>query len=414
LGARYLIEGSVRKAGDRVRITAQLVQADNGANVWTENYDRQLTDVFATQEDIAQAIAASLRVPLGLKQGENLVNNRSIDPESYQQYLRARALVRARGSPLEPGPLAEAARLLESVVVRNAAYAPAWALLAQAYGYTPIYTADTGIVEELRRVVDASFPRAEAAARRAIELDPNGSDGYMSLALAQQMRGKFLEAEESALKALALDPNNADALNQYSYQLEEVGRLKEGLALRQKLQALEPFVPAFNSGLAYSLWLNGQTDAAIAMLKTFPADRQAGLASIYARQGRYSEAADLLQAMPSNAYPPGQLQAAVRLLRTAPAAAASPQSLPRLGGLGYIYLYVGAPARVLEYYEGNAEIGAPVVSPTSYFWYSSYAPLRATERFKALMRKAGFVDYWRAKGWPDLCHPTTGDDFACE
>ena len=97
LNATHLIEGSVRKVGDRVRITAQLVQADNGLNVWTDSYDREMTDVFAIQEDIATAIAGALRMPLGLKQGERLVSNRSIDPESYQQYLRAKAMVRARG-----------------------------------------------------------------------------------------------------------------------------------------------------------------------------------------------------------------------------------------------------------------------------------------------------------------------------
>ena len=70
LGASHLIEGSVRKAGNRVRITAQLIQADNGVNLWAENYDRELKDIFATQEDIAQAIAGALRVPLGLKQGD--------------------------------------------------------------------------------------------------------------------------------------------------------------------------------------------------------------------------------------------------------------------------------------------------------------------------------------------------------
>ena len=85
LGASHLIEGSVRKAGDRVRITAQLIRADNGSHLWTENYDRNLTDIFAVQEEIAQAIAASLQVPLGLKQGEHLVPNRTNDLDSYQQ-----------------------------------------------------------------------------------------------------------------------------------------------------------------------------------------------------------------------------------------------------------------------------------------------------------------------------------------
>src|SRR5207302_3466335 len=96
LHATHLIEGSVRKAGNRVRITAQLIKADDGTHIWAENYDRDLTDIFAIQEDIARALAASLRMPLGLKPGENLVSNRGIDPESYQQYLRAKALFRGR------------------------------------------------------------------------------------------------------------------------------------------------------------------------------------------------------------------------------------------------------------------------------------------------------------------------------
>ena len=88
LGATYLIDGSVRKAGNRVRITAQLIKADDGIGLWTDNYDRELTDVFAIQEDIATAIAGALRVPLGLQQGERLVSNRTSDVESYQDYLR--------------------------------------------------------------------------------------------------------------------------------------------------------------------------------------------------------------------------------------------------------------------------------------------------------------------------------------
>jgi len=96
LAATHLIEGSVRKADDRLRVTVQLIKAEDGTHVWAENYDRQLTDIFVIQEDIARALAASLRMPLGLKPGENLVNNRKIDPDSYQDFLRAKALWRAR------------------------------------------------------------------------------------------------------------------------------------------------------------------------------------------------------------------------------------------------------------------------------------------------------------------------------
>ena len=95
LGATHLIEGSVRKDGDQLRITAQLVKADDGTHLWTENYDRQLKGVFVVQEEIAQAIAGALQVPLGLKKGQSLVPNRTDDLDAYQEYLRARALSRA-------------------------------------------------------------------------------------------------------------------------------------------------------------------------------------------------------------------------------------------------------------------------------------------------------------------------------
>src|SRR5215831_13325827 len=134
LGATHLIQGSVRKAGNRLRISAQLIKADVGTNMWAEDYDRELTDVFAIQEDIAQAIAASLKVPLGLQKGENLVSNRTIDLESYQQYLLARTQLRARGAGV-----AQAVVILEPVVARDPGFAPAWAALAEAYRLAPYY-----------------------------------------------------------------------------------------------------------------------------------------------------------------------------------------------------------------------------------------------------------------------------------
>jgi TolB-like protein/Tfp pilus assembly protein PilF len=413
LSARYLIDGSVRKAGTRVRITAQLIEAANGVNVWTENYDRELTDIFAIQEDIATAIAGALRVPLGLGQGESLVSNQKIDSESYEQYLHAKTVVRARTGV---GSLTEAAALLEPVVTRNPDYAPAWALLAQAYGLMPAFhpALARGDTEEARRVVDGSIQKSQAAARRAIQLDAKLADGYVSLSFTQSGQGQSLLAEEGFLKALALDPNNPDALHHYSQTLAKVGYVREALAMRQSLRALEPFVPIFNSNTAVMLWLNGQNDAAIEILKASPPDTR--LAQIYASMGRYSEAADVSQAVSSvsDVFPSDTMQEAVRLLRTAPRAAASPQTLPRLGGLGFVYLYVGAEDRVLEVDEADLEAGYVATVTTARLWHPSYAPVRKTERFKALMRNVGAVEFWRARGWTDLCRPVGVDDFVCD
>jgi TolB-like protein len=286
LHATHYIEGSVRKAGNRIRITAQLIEAGNGVHMWAENYDRELTDVFAIQEDIATAIAGALRMPLGLKQGQRLISNRSINPESYQQYLHAKALIRTRRGLK---PLTDAAALLEQVVADNADYAPAWAALGQAYGYAPYYNpaARYGPFEEWGRFIGVSFSKAEAAARRAIQLDPNLADGYLPLGMVQAGHGPILATEELYSKALALDPNNPEALELYGYLLGGVGRLQESIAMFQRLQELEPFVPAFNANGAVIRWQAGQTDAAIAVLKQIQSAATAReLVRIYAAMGR--------------------------------------------------------------------------------------------------------------------------------
>src|SRR5262249_11374943 len=126
LGASNLIEGSVRKDGNQVRITAQLIKADDGSQLWAESYDRDLKGIFVIQEEIAAAIARAMQVPLGLKKGQNLVANRTDDLDAYQQYLEARALYRARSATA-------AVEKLEMVVARDPNYAPAWALLANVY-----------------------------------------------------------------------------------------------------------------------------------------------------------------------------------------------------------------------------------------------------------------------------------------
>ncbi len=91
-----------------------------------------------------------------------------------------------------------------------------------------------------------------------------------------------------------------------------------------------------------------------------------------------------------------------------------PQTLPRLGDMSFVYLHVGAPNRALEFYERNVDVGYSTAATTGYLWHPSYAPVRKTERFKAYVRKAGLVDYWRARGWPDLCRPVGTDDFVCD
>jgi hypothetical protein len=190
------------------------------------------------------------------------------------------------------------------------------------------------------------------------------------------------------------------------------------MPIRLKLRSVEPFVPLSNAVTANLLWLNGQNDAALAMFKAIPTIRSTrleGIARVYATAGRYGEAADTLLGISSGSVTPAHIvQAAARILRLAPAAVPLAGNFPSLDRMGWVYLYVGAPEQSLQLQERMVDLGFLSFNEAYEFWHPDYAPVRKTERFKALMRKVGLVELWRAKGWPEFCHPTTGDDFACE
>jgi tetratricopeptide (TPR) repeat protein len=218
-----------------------------------------------------------------------------------------------------------------------------------------------------------------------------------------------------------VDPNHPTALEQYSTILMALGRVKEAVALKRRGHDLDPFIPVRNNNYAEALWLDGQTDAAIALLKDGIGrvgrpgiGSETDLARIYAAMGRYEDAAQTLSLIVQSQRPQevkDSAAAAIRLLRSAPAKSADPDAVPRSAQFySMIYLYLGMPERALAPYEQ----GDPGFAAVAYLWHPSYAPLRKLDRFKKIIRDQGFVEYWRERGWPDLCHPTTGDDFVCE
>jgi TolB-like protein/DNA-binding SARP family transcriptional activator len=399
LGATHLIEGSVRKAGTRVRIAAQLIKADDGTQVWTENYDRELTDVFAIQEDIAKAIATAFQVRLGLKLGETLITSRIADPAAYDQFLQLR-------SPAFRPTL----DVLEAFVARAPGFAPGWAMLAGGYRGNAAVASRRGDFTTAAFLTD----KEEAAARKAIELDPSYAVGYSELAGVQTRRGKWAESEDLYKRALSLDPSDSALLNPYSQSLAAVGRFKEALRVRERLRVLEPLGPS-SPITARIMLADGQIDSSIVILEkdlSTNFQRNLYLAEAYAAKGWFVDAAETLLRITTE-IDRRSVEDAVTLLRSAPNKSERPVGLPALDGeLGFVYAYVGAPERVLEYPETSAEQGN--FASVQAAWRPSAAPLRKTERFKALMRKVGLVDYWRARGWPDLCHPIGADDFACD
>ncbi len=313
LGATHLIEGAVREQGGRLQITAELIDGKIGTSVWTEKYERDLAGVFAVQEEIASAIAGRLMRPLGLQPDEQLVSSRSIDPESYRQFLHAKAVM-----PRGRVGFGEALQMLEPLVARNPEYSPAWAESAGGYGYAMAVRRNE-FSEERRRAIETFLPKMEAAARRAAELDPNSADANVILATFHAVSRKFALADDVYSKALILDPNHPDALEFYSSMLLSLGRVKDGLAMKQLLHGLEPFVPYQNVNLATALWVAGQHEAAIAIDEDFAARPGAAaeirdLAEMYASMGRYAEAADLMVRLPPRLFPPELATEAARLL----------------------------------------------------------------------------------------------------
>jgi tetratricopeptide (TPR) repeat protein len=373
--------------------------------------------VFAIQEDIARSIAASLHMTLGLKPGEDLVNQRAIDPELHTQYLRARNLVRTR----LPKQTADGIRLLSEVVARAPNYAPAWASLAFAYEGALLIDPDinAGNVEKAKPVIENTLQKLEAAGQQALKLDPNNATALCALGIVLQDRRDVIGAVEVRQRALTSDPDDPECLN--SPFLAGLGFVKQTLPLREHLMALEPFVPVYRGTTARILFADGQTDAAIAILKENSGQGAVLLlAQIYASQGRYREAADLLDAGAkiaatdfSGTELPNVTAAAARILRAAPATPPN-NDRPELGRFDWVYLYTALPERFMNMHELWLRMGVFATGQVGLQWAPAYHDIRQTARFKQWVRDTGILAYWRAKGWPPQCHPTTGDDFACE
>jgi len=261
LGVRYLVEGSVRKQGDRLRITAQLVDAEDNFHLWSETYDRTLDDVFAVQEEIAGAIAEALQVSLGVDDGDRLVAPTG-DLGAYDLYLAARARMRERGAGVR-----EAVRLFEAVVVRDSTWAPGWAGLAQAYSLIPFYETGAGVGPVTGEDWDPSLEAAERAATRALALDRRVAGADVALGSVYRDRWDWEAAEAHLLRALEIDPDDVEAHQQYADMLAAMGRSDEALRSIRRAAALDPTSAIRQNNVGWILYQNGRVAESIPQLE---------------------------------------------------------------------------------------------------------------------------------------------------
>ena len=249
LGVASVLEGSVRKSGSRIRITAQLVNTRDGAHLWSESYDRDLTDIFAVQEEIARSIANSLRMELAA--AAPLVARQTSDREAYELYLKGRHAFN-QGTRVTT---LQAIEYFEQAIVRDSGYALAYSGLAGSH--VMLYEYAGGSVAEIAA-------KTSAAATRALALDSTLAEPYAALGLAHNHAWQWREAERAFARALALDPRLPVTYRWHSQHLDAMGRKRDALEATLRGLALDPLSAPLAYNVVGSYIPLGEFDAAIA------------------------------------------------------------------------------------------------------------------------------------------------------
>ena len=252
LGVANILEGSVRREGNHVRITADLIKADDGFQLWSQTYDREINDIFAVQDEIARATTDALRLKLLGGNGQPLASAlRSTNAEAYQAYLQGQYF---SGQGPNKEDLGKAVAYSEQAIKLDEKYAPAWALRASAQ----IAMAEGGLTD-----VTEGFQKARDDAERAIALDPTLTSAYLALAKTQiNCDWNWDAANASITKAAALEPGSIEVLRIRSYQSRILGNLDQAIKLYEQVVALDPLSANSYARLGYLLYAAGRYDEA--------------------------------------------------------------------------------------------------------------------------------------------------------
>jgi serine/threonine-protein kinase len=228
LGATALLDGSVRRSGDRVRIVAQLVDGESDRQVWAETYDRRLDDIFAIQTDVALHIASSLEAELSTDERDRVERPPTDDLQAYQLFLQGRQWF----ARYTPDSLRRSIDFFDRAIVRDPGFALAHASLGMAH---------IELVEGGAMTPDEAYPRASGALERALQLDPDLSSAHVASAYFKMTREfDWAGAEREFRRALELSPSDADAFDLYGRLCMALGRLDDSLKLLARAQELDP------------------------------------------------------------------------------------------------------------------------------------------------------------------------------
>jgi TolB-like protein len=414
LGVDALLEGSVRSAGDRIRLSAQLVDGQSGYHLWSQSYERGFDDLFALQDELASAIVQAIRDTLNSSVDTVTQSRPTEDLEAYQLYLRGRALME-RGTEEN---IQRAVELLRQAVARDPTFARAYGAMALAH-WVAFY---------VNYPVADALGEAEREAERALAIDPQLAEAHGVLGTVYSARLEWLKADASLRAAWSLAENDAFTRSLHGVHVGlAAGHLRQAEEEIGAAHRLAPADALVALQHAIVLLVCGSRDAEVIKYTNLGVDlgfpkNLAPVPFLYAvvalRGQRYAEAAEIL----------AQNAPAVRLALNAPATGgetehavaaltavdrADPRKLVSegVGWLPMLYTRLGALDRAYEAahcaLDERERIGPVWMSPAT-FWFPEMQPFRQDPRFQALVTRLGLMQYWEKYGPPDNCELRDG------
>ena len=415
LGVARVLQGSVRKQGEQLRITATLVQTSDGVQQWSNIYDGQLADVFKLQESCAHDIADQLNVVLGDDGKQRLVDKTTDNADAYALFVEAQSLVNARVGDNLPRAIAK----LEKVTALDPKFARAWSKLAVAHAVLPQYVGGDWV---------ENLTIAESDAERAIALDPDNAEAYAALGYVAFSRRRYVDMVAPAKRALALGPDDDTANFWASNELAAMGRTTETEAILDHILVRDPAnaLVLFYKGAMRWRANDASTASTLAMRANALGFLLGGgtLASIFATKGDFDQGAKEFArgfGAIGAKFSSTQLQTIYRgMYLGATEHAAALAVIATHKNEQYVptfLLMLGDPERSFVEFEQSATGLSDAY--LNFLWQPDAWSRKARQSpaFQGFAKRIGMVDYWKQNRWPDLCSPTpeSGPDaFTCQ
>ena len=399
LNANHVLEGSVRKAGDRLRITAQLISVKDGYHLWSDTYDRKTDDIFAIQEEIARAVIGELEVTLGLTDETSLVRQGTTNTEAYNWFLRGSFYIERQTSEAFDKAIESYSKAIEL----DPEFAGGYGGLAYGLAYSSIFTSYLQVVEPARK-----------AYRRALQIDENQVHALLAKTVDAALGDyNFVTAEQSVRRALAVSGNKTLVTDAYWWiVLSAQRRFDEALELLAIAETADPLSSLVKQGLGFNLAWKGDHEASlpylVATIDINPNDPFATwmLSHVYVELGRLEEAKstiERLEELPGSDVLSLEAWATLHIAREqepeAEQALERMVSLHKAGNrdpflapaIGLVYTRLGSIEKAIDWYERGEEISCPFNYFSVYFFYNN-AALWDHPRFQTLMEKMNLDD----------------------